>query len=43
LNEDDNYILKSFEDNFLKIESEVKRLRDISFERIDFHDSPKSP
>ena len=35
--EDDKSLLKGFEENFQKIESEVKRLRDISFERIDFH------
>ncbi|MCX6134140.1 MAG: response regulator [Ignavibacteriales bacterium] len=35
--EEDKSILKEFEENFQKIESEVKRLRDISFERIDFH------
>jgi FixJ family two-component response regulator len=35
--EDDKNLLKDFETNFQKIESEVKRLRDISFERIDFH------
>ena len=35
--EEDKNILKGFEENFQKIESEVKRLRDISFERIDFH------
>jgi hypothetical protein len=30
-------VLKEFEESFQKIESEVKRLRDISFERIDLH------
>jgi FixJ family two-component response regulator len=35
--EEDKNLLKGFEENFQKIESEVKRLRDISFERIDFH------
>jgi FixJ family two-component response regulator len=35
--EEDKNVLKEFEANFQKIESEVKRLRDISFERIDFH------
>jgi FixJ family two-component response regulator len=35
--EEDKSLLKGFEENFQKIESEVKRLRDISFERIDFH------
>lgn len=35
--EEDKSVLKEFEENFQKIESEVKRLRDISFERIDFH------
>ncbi len=36
LSEEDRNVLKEFEDSFDKIESEVKRLRDISFERIDF-------
>ncbi|HTY37228.1 MAG TPA: response regulator [Bacteroidota bacterium] len=35
--DEDKKLLKGFEENFQKIESEVKRLRDISFERIDFH------
>ena len=35
--DEDKSLLKGFEENFQKIESEVKRLRDISFERIDFH------
>jgi nitrogen-specific signal transduction histidine kinase len=35
--EEDKNLLRGFEENFQKIESEVKRLRDISFERIDFH------
>jgi CheY-like chemotaxis protein len=42
LSEEDKNLLRSFEDNFQKIESEVKRLRDISFERIDFHGSDGS-
>ncbi|MBI3587221.1 MAG: response regulator [Ignavibacteriales bacterium] len=37
LPEDDKTALKLFEENFLKIESEIKRLRDINFEKIDFH------
>ncbi len=37
LTEEDKGLLKAFEENFQKIESEVKRLRDFSFERIDFH------
>lgn len=37
LPEDDKNALKLFEENFLKIESEIKRLRDINFEKIDFH------
>lgn len=44
--EEDKNLLKAFDENFHKIESEVKRLRDISFERIDFHSSdfpPSSP
>ncbi|MBI3578915.1 MAG: response regulator [Ignavibacteriales bacterium] len=39
LPEDDKTALKNFEENFLKIESEIKRLRDINFEKIDFHSS----
>lgn len=31
-------LLKSFEKNFQKIELEIKRLRDINFEKINFHD-----
>lgn len=42
LTEEDQKLLKMFDENFQKIESEVKRLRDISFERIDFH-SPEEP
>lgn len=37
LNDEERNLLKAFEENFQKIESEVKRLRDFSFERIDFH------
>jgi len=40
--EEDKKLLRGFEENFQKIESEVKRLRDISFERIDFHTPPDS-
>ncbi len=43
LNEEDKSLLRVFEEGFQKIESEVKRLRDISFDRIDSQDSPKSP
>lgn len=39
LSDEDKRLLKVFDENFQKIESEVKRLRDISFERIDFHSS----
>ena len=42
LSEEDKNLLKGFEENFQKIESEIKRLRDISFERIDFHGSDSS-
>jgi CheY-like chemotaxis protein len=41
--EEDKDLLKGFEENFQKIESEVKRLRDISFERIDFSGPSASP
>jgi len=30
-------VLKSFEDHFNAIDSEIKRLRDLNFEKIDFH------
>ena len=40
--EEDKNLLKGFEESFQKIESEVKRLRDISFERIDFHGTSTS-
>jgi FixJ family two-component response regulator len=43
LSEEDKNLLKSFEENFVKIESEVKRLRDFSFERIDFHSGEPAP
>jgi CheY-like chemotaxis protein len=42
LNEEDKSLLKVFEDNFQKIESEVKRLRDISFDRMDSNGSAAS-
>lgn len=37
LQEEEKAILKQFEENFQKIEAEIKRLRDINFEKIDFH------
>ena len=47
LTDEEKGLLKAFEENFQKIESEVKRLRDFSFERIDFHSaeqpSPANP
>jgi FixJ family two-component response regulator len=30
-------VMKSFEDRFNTIDSEIKRLRDLNFEKIDFH------
>ena len=42
LSDEDKNLLRSFEENFQKIESEVKRLRDVSFERIDFHGTDTS-
>jgi FixJ family two-component response regulator len=30
-------VMKSFESNFNTIDSEIKRLRDLNFEKIDFH------
>jgi hypothetical protein len=30
-------VLKSFEDRFNMIDAEIKQLRDINFEKIDFH------
>jgi len=38
--ENEKTLMREFEQNFLKIEREIKRLRDINFERIDF-DPPK--
>ena len=35
-------LLRDFESNFQKIESEVRRLRDLNFERIDFLKTPIS-
>lgn len=37
LQEEEMAILKRFDENFHKIEAEIKRLRDINFEKIDFH------
>lgn len=37
LGEDSTELLKTFDENFLKIETEVKRLRDINFGKIGFH------
>lgn len=37
LSDADNAVLKQFDENFHKIEAEIKRLRDINFEKIDFH------
>ncbi|HWP82303.1 MAG TPA: response regulator [Bacteroidota bacterium] len=33
----DKEILKKFEQSFLKMEEEIRKLRDINFEKIDFH------
>lgn len=40
LKDEDKAMLKRFDESFQKIEAEIKRLRDINFERIDFHGSP---
>lgn len=42
LHEEERKLLQAFDASFQKIESEVKRLRDISFEKIDFHAHPDS-
>jgi CheY-like chemotaxis protein len=39
LSEEDRGLLGTFEENFQRIEAEVKRLRDISFERAEFHEA----
>jgi FixJ family two-component response regulator len=36
-------VLKAFEKSFNAIDSEIKRLRDINFEKIDFHGTPIPP
>lgn len=36
----DKALLRKFDESFQKIESEIKRLRDINFEKIDFNGSP---
>jgi signal transduction histidine kinase len=35
-------MLKSFESRFNTIDSEIKQLRDLNFERIDFHETKTS-
>lgn len=40
--EQEKGLLRRFEENFQKIEQEIKRLRDINFEKINFRDSPSS-
>lgn len=37
-NEEEKGLLKTFEQNFQKIEQEIKRLRDINFEKINFRE-----
>jgi nitrogen-specific signal transduction histidine kinase len=34
--ENDRRLLQTFERNYLQIEKEIRRLRDLNFERIDF-------
>jgi nitrogen-specific signal transduction histidine kinase len=34
--ENDRRLLQTFEQNYLQIEKEIRRLRDLNFERIDF-------
>ncbi len=41
-NDEEKKLLKTFDENFLKIEREIKRLRDINFEKIDFREVPTS-
>lgn len=40
LTESDQSLMKEFDLSFQKIETEVRRLRDINFEKIDFHREP---
>jgi len=43
LQKDEFEILESFESRFNKIDTEIKRLRDLNFERINFHgENPSS-
>jgi DNA-binding NtrC family response regulator len=42
LKEHERALLRDFDVSFQKIESEIKRLRDISFEKIDFRNAPTS-
>jgi FixJ family two-component response regulator len=37
--EKDRLLLQKFEQHYLQIETEIRRLRDLNFERIDFHRS----
>ena len=37
LSDRERELLKKFDESFLKIETEVRKLRDINFEKIDFH------
>lgn len=39
---DDEALLEQFETNFKKVEREIVRMRDLNFERIDFHGTEKS-
>lgn len=39
--ENEKTLLREFEKNFQKIEREIKRLRDINFERINFREAPE--
>jgi DNA-binding NtrC family response regulator len=43
LKEEEQKLLKEFDVSFQKIESEVRRLRDLTFEKIDFQSKPVSP
>ncbi len=40
--EDERKKLEAFDESFQKIESEIKRLRDINFEKINFHGTQKT-
>lgn len=42
LGDNSKELLQTFDESFQRIEAEIKRLRDINFEKIDFHGEPVS-